>query len=102
MTRIDGLNPLISSRTSQGQSAGGVDQTAGRQDGAGESPQNDLDHVSLSNRGRMVAATARAVANSPEVRMRQVAALKAAIASGAYSSDAREIAIRLAATGTFE
>jgi negative regulator of flagellin synthesis FlgM len=103
MTRIDGLNPLITSRTMQGQGANGVD---GARDGHGsdgaEGVNGRQDNVSLSNRGRVVAEAARAVANSSEVRAERVAALKAAIADGTYTSDARQIATRLIATGTFE
>jgi negative regulator of flagellin synthesis FlgM len=53
------------------------------------------DDVTLSNRGRVVALAARAVAASPDVRAEKVAALKAAIADGNYGSDARAIARRL-------
>ena len=57
------------------------------------------DVLNLSDRGRVVAEAASAVANSRDVRAEKVAALKAAIANGTYSSNAREIAARLIANG---
>jgi negative regulator of flagellin synthesis FlgM len=57
------------------------------------------DAVNLSNRGRLVAEAAQAVALSRDVRTEKVAALKAAIANGSYRSNAREIAVRLFANG---
>jgi flagellar biosynthesis anti-sigma factor FlgM len=46
-----------------------------------------------------MAEAARAVSESRDVRAEKVAALKAAIANGTYSSNAREIAARLLADG---
>ena len=65
-------------------------------------PQNARgrqDVINLSHRGRIVAEAARAVHTSSDVREAKVAALKAAIANGSYSSNAREIAERLVANG---
>jgi negative regulator of flagellin synthesis FlgM len=101
MNRIDGLNPLGTSRTMQGQGAGapGDSSTAGR---AGEIEAGGRqDEVTLSNRGRGVAEAMRTVVASPDVRSGRVAALKAAIADGSYSSNAGEIARRLLANGSF-
>lgn len=57
------------------------------------------DVINLSNRGRIVAEASQAVRQSSDVRAERVAALKAAIANGTYSSNAREIAERLIANG---
>lgn len=94
MTRIDGLNPLATSRTGAGAPSQGVDG-AGYDAQAAERADGKHDNVSLSNRGRVVAVAAHAVAQAPEVRAERVAALKAAIADGSYGSDARAIAQRL-------
>lgn len=94
MTRIDGLNPLATSRTGAGTPSQGVDG-AGGEAGAAERLDGRHDNVNLSNRGRVVAVAAQAVAQSPEVRAERVAALKAAIGDGTYASDARGIAQRL-------
>ncbi len=100
MTRIDGLNPLSTSRTQHGAAPGGADAAAHRRDDAARAggPQ---DAINLSSRGRLVADAARAVTEAPEVRAERVAQIKAAIANGAYRSDAREIAARLIASGAF-
>lgn len=102
MTRIDGLNPLSTSRTQGGYGPGGVDGAGanGRNNGA-DRVAGRQDELSLSNRGRVIAEAARAVGDSPEVRADKVAALKAAIADGTYRSNARDIAERLMASGTF-
>jgi len=102
MTRIDHVNPLLTSRTGQGEGTGHVG--GGDRRGALAEPGNlrDFDRVTLSDRGRIVAATARAVEASPEVRSKQVAALKEAIANGTYEIDPHVIAARLIATGTFD
>jgi len=101
MTRIDGLNPLGTSRTMQGQGASGLDAAGGDRHGAAERADGRQDLVSLSSRGRIVAEAAHAVARTPDVRAEKVAALKAAIAAGSYRSDAREIAERLLTGGGF-
>lgn len=100
MTRIDGLNPLSTSRTQHGAAPGAAESALRGRDGTGraEGPQ---DAISLSNRGRLVADAARAVAEAPEVRAERVAEARAAIANGTYRSDAREIAARLVASGAF-
>jgi flagellar biosynthesis anti-sigma factor FlgM len=98
MTRIDGLNPLATSRTQQGRGATPAEGT-GAHRGEGAEAGGRLDQVSLSRRGRAMAETAGAVAAAPDVRAEKVAALKAAIAGGAYRSDPHEIAVRLLATG---
>lgn len=100
MNRIDGLNPLATSRTLQGQGANGIDGARDRNGANGAEAANGQDHVSLSNRGRVVAEAARAVSQAPDVRADKIAALKAAIADGTYGSDSRYIAERLLATGT--
>ncbi len=100
MTRIDGLNPLGTSRTLPGQGAPGVEGPSDRK-GAAERAEGRQDLVSLSSRGRIVALAAHAVAQTREVRAERVAALRAAIADGSYRSDAREIAERLLTGGGF-
>jgi negative regulator of flagellin synthesis FlgM len=99
MTRIDGLNPLISGRLPGGTPTPGVDgsENRGGAQSAGAARRQDV--VSLSDRGRVVAIAARAVGDSRDVRAAKVAALKAAIAGGSYRSNAREIATRLIANG---
>lgn len=101
MTRIDGLNPLSTSRTQHGNAAAAVDSASARGRDGTERVDGPQDAISLSNRGRVVADAARAVADSPEVRADRVAALKAAIADGSYRSNARDIATRLVASGAF-
>ena len=100
MTRIDGLNNLSTSRLGQSQ---GPEATQGSDESTAEANKlgRQLDEVRLSNRGRVVADAMQAVHNAGDVREAKVAALKAAIADGTYTSNAREIAARLLATGTF-
>ena len=102
MTRIDGLNPLATGRTMQGQGAQGVDgrgnssrNTDGAERAAGQ------DNVTLSSRSKVMGLANRAVQDAPEVRAERVAQLKAQIANGTYTSDAQAIAARLISTGTF-
>jgi negative regulator of flagellin synthesis FlgM len=100
MTRIDGINHLQTSRLGQsdgpqaaendGERSAVAARLAGRQD-----------EVRLSNRGRIVADAVRHVHGADEVREAKVAALKAAIANGSYSSNSRDIAARLLTSGTF-
>lgn len=101
MTRIEGLNPLGTSRTLQGQGAGHVDGNGHDHEGGPESASGRQDLVSLSSRGRVVAEAARAVALARDVRSEKVAALRAAILDGTYRSDSREIAARLLSSGSF-
>ncbi len=99
MARIDGLNlggPHLdpaggTTSTAQPGSAGSSGQAAGA--------RSSHDVLSLSPRVRVIAEAARAVADARDVRAEKVAALKAAIASGTYTSNAREIAARLLADG---
>jgi flagellar biosynthesis anti-sigma factor FlgM len=100
MTRIDGLNPLSTSRTMSGQSSQGVD-SADNDTSASSAPGGRQDVLSVSDRGRVVALAAHAVHASRDVRSEKVATLKAAIADGSYKSNAREIAERLLANGSF-
>jgi len=100
MTRIDGLNPLSTSRTTSGLASAGVD--AGSDERAatgGATGAGRQDVLSVSSRGRVMAVAASAVAESRDVRAEKVATLKAAIADGSYRSNAREIASRLVADG---
>ncbi len=100
MTRIDGLNPLSTSRTMGGQASTGVDPSDGdKSTGAAAGGRQDV--LAVSDRGRVVATAARAVHESHDVRSEKVAMLKAAIADGTYKSNAREIAERLLANGGF-
>ena len=99
MTRIDGLNPLATSRTLSGQSSQSVDgaDNDATSHAAGAGGRQDV--LAVSDRGRVVALAAQAVGQSPDVRAAKVAALKAAIADGTYVSNARDIAERLLASG---
>ncbi|MGH2633112.1 MAG: flagellar biosynthesis anti-sigma factor FlgM [Tepidiformaceae bacterium] len=98
MTRIDGLNPLSTSRTTSGMASAGVDSDERAAAGAaGAGGRQDV--LSVSNRGRVMAVAASAVAQSRDVRSEKIATLKAAIADGSYKSNAREIASRLVADG---
>jgi negative regulator of flagellin synthesis FlgM len=98
MARIDGLN--LTGASLNPASAPGAH-------GAGSAAENDAaarargrqDVMSLSDRGRVVAEAAAAVNASRDVRAEKVATLKAAIANGTYSTNAREIAQRLLANG---
>jgi len=99
MARIDGLN-LSSTNLNPAGAAGaanGANDPAAAE--AALKARGRQDAVSLSNRGRLVAEAAQAVADSRDVRAEKVAALRAAIANGSYSSNAREIAERLFANG---
>ena len=100
MTRIDGLNSLSTSRTTAGLAAAGLEGSGVEQlAGASDAPGGRQDVLSLSDRGRIVAVAAAAVAQSPDVRSARVAVLRAAIADGTYKSNAREIAARLMTNG---
>lgn len=98
MHRIDGVNPLATSRTQHGVPAAGVESTApGSRHADGIDPRHDA--LLVSDRGRVVARAALAVQASPDVRHEKVAALKAAIAAGVYQADPEAIARRLVANG---
>ncbi len=101
MTRIDGVNPLATSRTQHGQAAGGIESPGARPHEDGERIAGPQDEISLSRRGRIVADAVRAVAAAPDVRAEKIAQVRASIADGTYRSNAREIAARLLASGTF-
>lgn len=98
MNRIDGINPLATSRTQSGSAAAGAGSvgTGHGPDGSGEGRH---DALSVSERGRLVARAALAVQSAASVRQERVAALKAAIAAGTYHVDAEAIARRLIANG---
>lgn len=99
MARIDGLN--LSGANMNPASAAGVHGST-QDPAAAEAAlkaRGRQDAVNLSSRGRLVAEAAQAVASSRDVRAEKVATLKAAIANGSYSSNAREIAERLYANG---
>ena len=99
MTRIDGLNPLTTSRTLAGQNSNGVDGAGADGQTQDASALGRQDAVAVSARGRVMAIAAAAVKQAPDVRAAKVAALRAAIADGTYSSSAREIAERLLSSG---
>ncbi len=101
MNRIDGFNPLSTSRTSQGGAAVAVEADAQNRAGGSDGGEGvtGLDRVSLSSRGRTVADAARLVNDAPDTRADRVAQLKAAIADGTYASNPRDIAARLLAAG---
>ncbi|MBI5948342.1 MAG: flagellar biosynthesis anti-sigma factor FlgM [Chloroflexi bacterium] len=101
MNRIDGLNPLSTSRTRENRETGAVDGGAGHRSQSAEKAASGLDQVSLSGRGRGVARAAAAVLAAPDVREARVAALKAAIAGGTYNPDPADVAARLLASGSF-
>lgn len=98
MTRIDGLNPLLTGRLAGGNATPSVDGDNQKSTG-GASAAGRQDVISLSDRGRVVAIAARAVGESRDVRAEKVAAIKTAIANGSYRSNARDIAARLLANG---
>lgn len=98
MARIDGLN--LSGASLNPAAAAGTSATGSSAESeAAVKARGRQDVLNLSNRGRIVAEAARAVSQSSDVRAERVAALKAAIANGTYSSNAREIAQRLIANG---
>lgn len=98
MARIDGLNLSSANLNPAGAAGAGSAQDPAAAEAALKA-RGRQDAVNLSNRGRLVAEAAQAVANSRDVRAEKVAALKAAIANSTYSSNAREIAERLIANG---
>ena len=98
MARIDGLNLSGASLNPAGAAGAGSAQDPAAAEAALKA-RGRQDAVSLSNRGRLVAEAAHAVAMSRDVRTEKVAAIKAALANGSYSSNAREIAERLFANG---
>jgi negative regulator of flagellin synthesis FlgM len=57
------------------------------------------DSAGVSDRARELAAAAKAVEESEEVRAKRVAELKAQIANGTYNPDPREIARKLVERG---
>lgn len=99
MTRIEGLNPLATGRTIGGQASPGIDATDTDRKSSPVAAGGRQDVLSVSDRGRTVAVAALAVRESSDVRSDKVAALQAAIASGSYKSNARDIAERLMANG---
>ena len=99
MARIDGLNlsgASLNPASAMGAAGGAHDSAASE---AALKARGRQDAVNLSNRGRLVAEAAQAVHESSDVRSEKVAALKAAMANGSYSSNARAIAERLVANG---
>lgn len=98
MTRIDGLNLSGASLHPAGATAAGSTGNSAETEAALKA-RGRQDVLNLSNRGRVVAEAARAVASSRDVRAEKVATIKAALANGTYSSNAREIAERLVANG---
>lgn len=99
MARIDGLN--LSSANLNPAGAAGIGGSA-QDPAAAEAAlkaRGRQDAISLSSRGRLVAEAVQAVNTSRDVRSERVAALKAAMANGTYSSNAREIAERLHTNG---
>jgi negative regulator of flagellin synthesis FlgM len=101
MTRIDGINPLATSRLGHNPAAEGEERDGSERAGAAERA-GAQDRATLSVRGRFIGQAVAAVASAPEVRAERVAALKAAIADGSYKSNARQIAARLLASGSLE
>ena len=99
MNRIDGSNPLATSRLGQGLAPQQVNgERSAEVEASGVASGRDL--ANISTRGRFVADTVRAAQDSPDVRADKVAALKASIANGNYHSNARDIALRLMSGGT--
>jgi len=101
VNRIDGVNPLSTSRTQQGRETAGVDAADGRRNSSAANAPAGLDQVNLSGRGRVVARAAAAVYAVPDVREAKVASLRAAIAAGSYNPDPADVAARLLASGSF-
>ena len=98
MARIDGLNLSGTNLNTGVTGLGGSKEDSAAAEAALKA-RGRQDAVNLSNRGRLVAEAAQAVALSRDVRSEKVLALKAAIANGSYRSNAREIAERLFANG---
>jgi negative regulator of flagellin synthesis FlgM len=101
MNRIDGQPPILTGRAAEGRALTPAGDDAIR-DGGSERPGGRQDHVSLSDRARLVSLAARAVDHSSDVRAEKVAALKAAIANGSYQADATGVANRLLRGGSFD
>lgn len=101
MNRIDGVNPLATSRMAQGQATQSVDLAGQGPDGGLAPVAGPQDNVRLSQMARTVAEVAAYVAAAPDARAARVTALRQAIANGTYVVDAGEIASRLAAAGSF-
>lgn len=101
MNRIDGVNPLTTSRTQHGAAPGALEGALpGQQPGGSVDGRRDA--LNLSERGRVVARAALAVQSASDIREARVAALKAAIASGTYEIDAEAVARRLISNGLHE
>jgi flagellar biosynthesis anti-sigma factor FlgM len=101
MNRIDGANPLATSRTAAGQAPLGIESAGHGPDAASPAAPGPQDNVSLSARSRIVAEVAAQVAAAPDARAAKVAQLRAAIGGGSYQVDPAEIARRLASSGSF-
>lgn len=101
MNPIELNNPLATSRLGRGVPAGNVQRspTSAADQSAGAS---QADRAAISNRGRFVASAIHAVLDAQDVRADRVAVLRAAIADGSYHTNARDVAARLLAGGTFE
>ncbi|WBL35002.1 flagellar biosynthesis anti-sigma factor FlgM [Tepidiforma flava] len=100
MARIDGAQPRR--RAPQSRRRPGRRRPAERnwlEAGQAAGARGSHDVLSLSPRVRVIAEAARAVSEARDVRAEKVAALKAAIANGTYTSNARDIAARLLANG---
>lgn len=95
MNRIDGLGTFGAGRTTQGQGAGAIDAASADGTGAAAKADGKQDSASVSARGKVMAGVLSTVERAPDVRADRVAALKAAIANGAYRVDADGIAARL-------
>lgn len=101
MTRIDGLNPLSTSRTMSGLAPSPAESSDNDASAEASRASGRQDVLALSSRGRVVAEAAQAVHRAPDVRTEKVLALKASIANGTYTSNARDVAQRLMANAGF-
>ena len=101
MTRIEGLNPLSTSRTMSGPGATGIESSEADHSSEATRAAGRQDVLALSSRGRVVGEAALAVHRAPDIRADKVLAIKTAIADGTYTSNAREIAQRLMANAGF-
>ena len=98
MDRIDGTNPLSTSRTQAGQPPADAPTRADGRDRA-EALGGKQDRLAVSDRARLVAEASSVVRDTVDVREARVAELRAAIADGSYKPDAGEVARRLLASG---
>ena len=94
-TILGGVNPYAN-KVEQGEEAGAAAKIAkARAKAKAKESSSTGDRVSVSEDAKLVAEAAKRAAESPDVRVDRVEALKAQVQSGNYTPDPRKIAQKL-------